>query len=183
MVIIADRFKLRDKRLSDARNDYLWQTDPGLAELDAVPLLTVSSQQYLLDYPEELRRNSSRARRSYAIETPAGEHIGNCVYYNIDEARGEAEVGIMIGNRAYWDQGYGTEVITCLVSHIFQKTNLRRLYLKTLDWNKRAQRCFAKCAFTPCGRMRRDGYNFVLMELKREQWAEKEGENRHAGRI
>jgi RimJ/RimL family protein N-acetyltransferase len=146
-----------------------------LVRLDAVPLLTISFPQYLLDYTSALRY-PPLTRHAFAIETLQGKHIGNCVYYNVNETKNEAELGIMLGDGDYWDRGYGTDAVTALVKHIFQQTNLKRIYLKTLDWNQRAQKCFQKCGFTTCGRMVRDGYNFVLMELHRKQWAEKQSE-------
>lgn len=170
-MIIGGKIKLRDKRLSDAQNDYQWQTDPELTRLDAVPLLTASFPQYLLDYTGELRYPTS-TRHPFAIETVDGKHIGNCVYYNINETKGEAELGIMIGNRNYQDKSYGTDAVTTLVNHIFLQTTLKRIYLETLDWNQRAQKCFQKCGFTPYGHLARDGYSFVLMELHRKQWEE-----------
>jgi len=170
-VIIGSKVRLRQKKLSDARNDYKWQTDTELVQLDATPVLSTSFPQYLLDYTSELRSPSPN-RCLFAVETIDGEHIGNCVYYNVDENRGEAELGIMIGNRDYWDNGYGTDAVAALVDHIFQQTKLRRFYLKTLDWNQRAQKCFMKCGFIPCGHMVKDGYSFVLMEFHRQQWQE-----------
>ena len=172
-MIIGSKVRLRDKKLSDARNDYRWQTNPELVRLDATPLLTTSFPQYLLDYTSALRYPTS-IRHPFAIEILDGEHIGNCVYYNINEVKDEAELGIMIGNRDYWDKSYGTDAVTTLVNHIFLQTNLKRIYLKTLDLNQRAQKCFKKCGFTPYGHLARDGYNFVLMELHRKQWKERQ---------
>jgi RimJ/RimL family protein N-acetyltransferase len=165
--------RLREKRLGDARSDYSWQVDPELAALDAVPPLSLSYAEYLARYAVELRYPSDQRQR-FAIETPEGEHIGNCTYYAINHKRGEAELGIMIGNRDYWDRGYGTDAVSNLLEVIFQQTRLKRVYLKTLVDNTRAQKCFAKCSFTCCGHLTRDGYNFVLMELNRQQWLEKE---------
>jgi len=167
-MIIGGKIRLRDKRLSDARNDYRWQTDSELIQLDAAPLLTISFPKYLLDYTSALCHSTS-ARHPFAIETLDGDHIGNCVYYNINETKSEAELGIMIGNCDYWDKGYGTDAVATLVNHVFLQTNLKRLYLKTLDWNRRAQKCFEKCGFTPCGHLHKDGHSFVLMELHRKQ--------------
>ena len=174
-VIIGSKIKLRDKRLSDARNDYQWQTNPELVQLDATPLLTISYPDYLLDYTTALQYQAT-IRHAFAIETHDGKHIGNCVYYNVNETKSEAELGIMLGACDYWDRGYGADAVATLVNHIFQQTNLKRIYLKTLDLNQRAQKCFQKCGFTPCGRMVRDGYNFVLMELHRKQWGERKSE-------
>ena len=173
VLITGEKVSLRVKRLSDAQKDYAWQTNPELARLDAMPLLVVSLPRYLLNYANELRR-PTLTRHQFAVETLDGDHIGNCTYYNVDAAAGEAELGIMIGDSNLWDKGYGSDAVMTLVRHIFRQTELKRIYLKTLDWNHRAQQCFLKCGFTPCGRVRRDGYNFVFMELHRKQWAEQQ---------
>jgi len=164
---IGNKVRLREKRLADATVDYVWKIDPELNQLDAAPLLTISFQQYLSDYTRELRYPPP-TRKRFAIETLDGKHIGNCTYYGIDKAKGEAELGIMIGDRNYWDKGYGANAVTTLVNYIFQYTKLNRIYLKTLASNTRAQKCFAKCGFTPYEHLNYDGYNFVLMELYRK---------------
>ena len=174
-MITGTKIKLRDKRLADALDDYTWRTDPELAQLDATPLLKTTFPQYLSDYAIELRYPSP-TRQPFAVETLDSKHIGNCVYYNIDKTKGEAELGIMIGDRAYWDKGYGTDAVTTLVGYIFRQTSLNRIYLKTLDSNQRAQKCFQKCGFTPYGKLSRDGYSFTLMELHRKQWQEQQTE-------
>jgi len=172
-MLIGTKIKLRDKRLDDARDDYVWQTDPELAQLDAVPQLVTAFSQYLSTYAGELHQPSS-TRRLFAIETSDGKHIGNCSFYNISETESEAELGILIGNRDYWDKGYGADAVTTLVNYIFHQTNLKRIRLKTLDSNRRAEKCFQKCGFTPCGHLNRDGHKFVLMELHRKQWEEQQ---------
>ncbi len=175
-MITGTKIRLRQKRLADARNDYTWQTDPGLAQLDAAPQLTIGFMQYLLDYTGALRFSSPTGRR-FAVETLDGKHIGNCSYYDINETNGEAELGIMIGNRDYWDKGCGTDTVITLIDYIFQQTSIDRVYLKTLESNTRAQKCFKKCGFAPYGRTTRDGYCFMLMEIHRNQWQQQQKEN------
>jgi len=175
-MIVSSRIVLRDKSTDDAWDDYAWETDPELTRLDAAPVLAITYEQYLQEYSDELL-HPYRNNRQFAIDTPDGKHIGNCSYYNIDKYRGEAEVGIMIGDRDYWDKGYGAEVINTLVDHIFGKTTFNRIYLKTLDWNTRAQNCFKKCGFTPYEEMDRDGFSFILMELHRHQWQDRQSES------
>ena len=176
-MIPGDKVRLRDKKLSDARNDYAWQTDAELVRLDAMPVLAISFPHYLLDYTCQLSFSTPTSRR-FAVETSDGKHIGNCTYYDLDEAKGEAELGIMIGDRKYWDKGYGTDTLITLVNHVFLEKSLWRVYLKTLDWNTRAQKCFEKCGFAPCGQLYRDGYSFIVMELYREQWEEQQIEGK-----
>ena len=173
-MISGDKVRLRGKRLADAADDYGWLTDAELAELDAAPLPTTTFPQYLAAYTSDLRYPPT-IRRQFAIETREGKHIGNCTYYGINNDKAEAELGIMIGDRDYWDQGYGTDAIAALLDYVFQRTKLNRLYLKTLVSNKRAQKCFAKCGFTPYGHLKKDGYSFILMELHREEWGKRQG--------
>jgi RimJ/RimL family protein N-acetyltransferase len=172
--IDGSKVRLRHKKLTDVRNDYRWQLDPELSRLDAAPLLNTSFPVYLLDYADSVHRPGPN-RYPLAVETLDGKHIGNCTCYDIDDDRGEAQLGIMIGDRDYWDKGYGTDTINTLVGHIFRNTGLNRVYLKTLDWNLRAQKCFQNCGFTMSGKLSRNGKTFIFMDMKREQW-----ENRQA---
>jgi len=168
------KIRLREKKLADVRNDYQWQIDPELSELDAAPTLDVSFSAYLLDYSSNVGRKDRR-RFPLAIETLDGKHIGNCTCYDINIGKAEAQVGIMIGDKDFWGKGYGADAMSTLVDHIYKTSDFKRLYLKTLDWNKRAQKCFSKCGFTISGTLRRDGYSFLLMELKREEWEKGRG--------
>jgi RimJ/RimL family protein N-acetyltransferase len=102
------------------------------------------------------------------VEDENGRHIGNIMYYNHDAGRREAELGISIGKRDCWARGYGTDAVTALVAHLFRATEIRRMYLHTLDWNKRAYRCFQKAGFAECGTAWRNGNMFVVMEVRRE---------------
>lgn len=172
IIIIGRKIKLRKKTITDARDDYAWHNDPELARIDAAPRLTLPFIQYLSIYADELYRESP-VRYEFAIDTPDDKHIGNCIYYGIDMFRGETELGIVIGNRDYWNEGYGTDAVTILVTHIFRQVDFKRIYLKTLVSNSRAQKCFQKCGFSPYGRRNRDGHSFVLMEMYRKQWEEK----------
>ena len=175
-MIDQKRIVLRDKNPSDAWDDYSWETDPELAALDAAPVMPVPYSQYLLDYDYELRR-PSRTSRQFAIDTMEGKHIGNCSYYNFDERGRDVELGIMIGNRDYWNRGYGTETVNALVDFIFNELPVDRVHLKTLEHNHRAQGCFRKCGFNPCGNLSRHEYAFLLMEIYRKEWQAGQTEN------
>ena len=168
-MIVSSKVVLREKRADDAWDDYAWESDPELSRLDAAPPLKMSYADYLEDYTSELFLFYTAGQR-FAIDTLDGRHIGNCSYYNYDEARGDTELGIMIGDRDYWNCGYGTDAVTALVDYIFTNTGLGRIYLKTLDWNDRAQACFGKCGFVKYGEIKRGGYHFILMEIHRTDW-------------
>jgi RimJ/RimL family protein N-acetyltransferase len=159
------KVKLRPKSLTDAMNDYRWRTDPELCSYDAIQPLTYSFEEYLRCFANIFYNTGPDCH--LAIDTHDGKHIGNCGYFNIDKKKREAEYGIMIGDRTYWEQGYGSDAILTSTSYIFTHTDLVRIYLKTLDWNTRAQKCFTKCGFSVYGKMLRDGYTFIIMEVFR----------------
>ena len=170
-IITGSKVKLREKKLGDVRNDYRWQSDPELAKLDAAPTLSMYFSIYLLDYATEIHRPKFN-KYPLAVETLEGRHIGNCTCYDIDEKKYEAQLGIIIGDRDYWDKGYGADAVSTMVDHVFLTTSLHRLYLKTLESNLRAQKCFQKCGLTSYGRTTRDRFDFVLMEIHRRRWEE-----------
>lgn len=160
---------LRGKRIEDAAEDYRWRTDPELAALDATTPLRISLREFERMLRDELLHPAPWVRR-FAIDALDGTHIGNCMVYDIDTASGVAEVGIMVGERAYWDQGYGLEAMAYLVDQAFTIGALHCLYLHTMVWNHRARRAFAKCGFQEVREVRRSGYDFVRMELRRGDW-------------
>lgn len=173
MIIKGEKVVLREKRMEDAADDYAWRCDPELARFDAVSPLRMSFSDYTALYKEEMKYSSPR-QRNFAIEDLDGKHIGNCMYYDIDERNGQAELGIMIGDRDYWSKSYGTDTVTTLLRHVFETTSLKRVYLNTLDWNIRAQRCFEKSGFVSIRKTTRDKHNFITMEIYKDWWEEKE---------
>ena len=99
---------IRPKILSDGESDYLWRIDPELSDLDATNPITLSLDEYLKFHESELKYPSKWSVR-FAIETKEKKHIGNCMYYDIDYSKKTTELGIMIGNKKYWNKGHGTE--------------------------------------------------------------------------
>lgn len=167
------KVRLRRKRLEDAETDFAWRRDPELARFDAASPLRSSFQDFLVTYTDDIRYPSP-FRRVFAIEDLAGNHIGNVMYYNIDDRRAEAELGITIGDKRYWGRGYGADAVQTFVRYLFTETGLRRIYLNTLDWNVRAQHSFRRAGFVPIGTSRRGFHAFVTMEVRRE-WMLGEG--------
>lgn len=179
-VVRGSNVLLREKQLDDAPDDYRWRTDPELTRFDAARPLTMTYEEYLALYREELLYPSPY-RWSLAIEDSEGHHIGNIMYYNIDTLRQEAELGITIGEERFCGLGYGTEAVQLLVDHLLLQMDFRRVHLKTLAWNRRAQACFEKVGFARYGRTHRGENGFILMELRREWLPSANGGRQRAG--
>lgn len=112
----------------------------------------------------------------FAIETKEGHHIGNT---NLFKGRAEeqfAELGIVIGEKSYWSQGYGTDALRTLVRFGFDEMNLQRVMLTVYDFNERAQAAYRKAGFVEEGRRREALYtegayhDIVVMAVLRDEW-------------
>ena len=163
------RIVLRDKRLEDAEQDYIWRSDPELARLDAAYPLTMTFERFLKIFQDQLRYPTPGSHH-FATETLDGKFIGNCMYYDLDSVNMEAELGIVLGDRDYWSNAYGYDAVVTLLEYMFDERNLKKVYLHTLEWNKRAQRCFEKCGFVPVRQVRRLSHDFIRMEVLRADW-------------
>ena len=167
--IRGQKVVLREKRIEDAPDDFAWRSDEELAKLDATRPLNMTYDDFMRYARTEIDDPGPRSKR-LAIDTLDGKHIGNFMYYDLDLRRGEAELGIMIGDRDYWGKGYGSDAIRAVQDYIFTQTTLTRVYLHTLEWNERAKRSFAKAGMRDVKTVRRSGMKFVRMEMLRHEW-------------
>jgi len=102
--------------------------------------------------------------------------IGTCGFHEIDWRNRSAEFGIMIGEKSYWNKGFGTEAVKLLVRHGFQTLNLNRICLRVFASNPRAVRTYEKAGFSQEGRLRQAEYidgeyvDVLLMSILRREW-------------
>ena len=169
MELVGGKVVLKEKRLEDARLDYIWRTDEETARLDAAYPLRMKFEEFLRIFKDQLRYPTPASGR-FSIDTLDGQYIGNCMYYDMDAVNKQAEIGIVIGDKSYWGQGYGYDAVVTMLDHLFSTSSMQRLYLHTLVWNKRAQSAFQKCGFAPATEVRRSGMDFLLMDLTRDRW-------------
>jgi RimJ/RimL family protein N-acetyltransferase len=119
----------------------------------------------------------------FLIRTLQDDRLIGFVGLWVDEwSRGEAEVGIGIGDRESWGKGFGTDAMQAILRYGFTELNLNRITLEVFDYNARAIRSYEKAGFTLEGRVRkalyRDGSraDFVFMGILREEWQALHGE-------
>jgi len=173
------RVRLRRKHTSDAFNDFRWRRDPEIARYDAAMPLSKTFTEFLDQFERDLLFADPK-RRMFALEASGGPQIGNIMYYNADEARRSAELGICIALPEYRGQGLGTEAVVGFLGFIWNELPFREIYLHTLHWNERAIRCFDKAGFSPTARVLRQGRWFLRMEVRREWWLMWDQEGRFA---
>jgi diamine N-acetyltransferase len=177
-MIYGKRIRLRRAEREDLPRFVAWLNDPevvqGLAHL--LPFSQLEEERWFertLEQPAEERPLTMDARQEEGWHT-----IGNSGFHNLDWRNRSAEVGIFIGDKSYWNQGYGTEAMHLLLEIAFGTLNLHRVYLRVFEDNSRAIRAYEKAGFVHEGRMRqaefrRGSYHDVLlMSVLRPEWAQ-----------
>lgn len=168
--ISGAKVSLHPKSMADAPRDYIWRKDAELAALNGEAPLKISFIRYITQF-EIGPEGDQPSKEIFSIKTISeGRHIGNCAVYNIDWDSAEAQTGILIGDRRYWGRGYGTDAFKALLGYAFHHLGLRRLNLKTLERNVRAQNCFTRLGFRPSGSLLENGETYILMQLSYDDY-------------
>ena len=153
-IIYGKRVRLRGVERSDLEKFVEWINDPEVTAWLALflPMSSVDEEKW---FENVMQR--PQAEKPLVIDMRTGEGwrlIGNSSFFDFDWVARSAEVGIMIGDKTVWGQGYGTEVMTLLLRHGFETLNLNRICLRVYAENKRAIRTYEKAGFAHEGRMR-----------------------------
>lgn len=112
---------------------------------------------------------------SYAIEVDS-QFIGQCALFNFNGPARTAELGITIGDKAYWGQGYGREAVHLLLKNAFDHHNFRKVWLHVHASNTRAIGAYRACGFIEEGRLRTHVWSngryedLLVMGVFREEW-------------
>lgn len=145
-----------EDNLSDAEIErvYRWSRDQDILQWSGGAPIELT----LAEFSERIRHESQHPpsdRRMFFIVTREGEMIGRIGCFALDERGKEGELGIVIGEREFLDNGYGRDAITTFLAHLFETTQLDRINLYTYPENLRAQKSFAACGFRILGASRR----------------------------
>ncbi len=118
---------------------------------------------------------------AFAIVMKDGRHIGNAELFGASVEDRTAEVGITIGDRSCWSQGYGSDALVTLLRFGFDEMNLNRAELNVLAANDHAIRCYERCGFVTEGRKRQEAYrhgahqDVLIMSVLRDEFYARHG--------
>ncbi len=174
----GERLFLRLKEEADYVAGHRWELDKEVhhwAQGDYAP-----DNLTLAEYKEHYAHSGGKPGEAehFAIVVRPDMLIGFVGYFNANRRIGKVEVGIGIGEKAYWGNGYGREAMRLLLHHVFHDLSFQRAELNTWGGNERAIRSYQACGFRIEGRLRRgelvDGayYDTVWMGLLREEFSQ-----------
>jgi RimJ/RimL family protein N-acetyltransferase len=180
-VIYSERIRFRGVERGDLPTFVRWINDPEVrAGLGIYQPFSQAEEdgwfERMLTRPPDEHVLAIEARDSKSEEgQESWTLIGGCGFGSIDWHNRAAEFGINIGEKMYWNQGYGTESVRLLVKHGFETLNLHRIFLRVLDTNPRAIRTYEKAGFTHEVRMRQAEFrngkyiDMLVMSILRDE--------------
>jgi RimJ/RimL family protein N-acetyltransferase len=178
-LLFGERIRLRPIERDDLPRFVAWFADPEVrANLSLfLPLSRAQEERWyenVLVQPPEEQPFAVDAR----VEGESWHHIGAAGLQNLHWRTRSTEIGLVIGDRAFWRQGLGTEVTAVLVRFAFATLNLHRVALRVYEDNAPARRVYEKVGFVLEGRQRdgdfREGrYRDVLVySILRHEWSD-----------
>jgi diamine N-acetyltransferase len=166
-MIYGERIRLRGVEKEDLPMFVRWLNDPDVIQglLVHNPVSQAEEENWfermIKRPPDEHVLGIEVREKDIDAGTETWRLIGTLAFDSIDWRNRSAEFGIMIGEKTYWNQGYGTEAVRLLAQHGFKTLNLNRIFLHVFENNPRAIRVYEKDGFISEGRERhaefRDG--------------------------
>lgn len=170
---LGERIYFRPIELEDEPLLRRWINDPRIWRytLHRPPINAGREREWI----ESLGK--SRTEYVFGIVAKDGDRLIGCTgLREVDPIARSATFGIVIGDVAFQNRGYGTEATRLALRYGFQELNLNRIQLAVFSDNWRAIRVYQKVGFVHEGCLRQaqfrngtyqDEYRFAIL---REEW-------------
>jgi len=169
----SDRVQFTPLQLDNIYKHFRWNNDPELNRLDSeVPYEEETFGEFKKRF-EQMCFNPAPMNQDFEIHTEDGTLIGVAFVAGISEHNQHGLVGVTIGDRSYWGQGYGRESLELLLRYCFNELELHRVSAETFEYNEAWRRLVEETGFQKEGTAReylyRDGEywdkeNYALLE-------------------
>lgn len=174
-IIRGERVWLRPAERSDIPTFVRWFNDAEATHflMQRTPMSLAGEEQWF----ERMLQQQGREHYLFVIcLLEDGLPIGTIGLHDVDHLNGNAEFGIVIGEKDLWGQGLGTDALNAIVDFGFGELRLERIQLECYAFNPRGRRSYEKAGFTLEGTRRRAHYqngeyhDVLLMALLRDEW-------------
>jgi RimJ/RimL family protein N-acetyltransferase len=174
-MIRGERVWLRPSERTDVELFIRWLNDAETASFLALrsPLSLAGEERWV----ERMLESQGKDGYHFVIcRLDDDQPIGATNLMEIDWVNGNAGVGIMIGEKALWGQGYGTDAMDALLDFAFGQLRLERIWLEVHAGNDRGVRSYQKSGYVLEGTQRRahfrdgDFHDVHRMAIIRDDW-------------
>ncbi|HEX5480195.1 MAG TPA: GNAT family protein [Dehalococcoidia bacterium] len=168
---------LRAREMSDLERNYRWMNDREVTRYLYMRYeISLAAEEKWMRERMGVEEPVGWNNAVFAIDTKDGVHIGNINFHETSAENRWARLGIVIGDKAYWSKGYGTDAMLTLLRFGFEEMNLHRVDLLVAEENERARACYRKCGMVEEARLRQDRYtrgayyDQIVMGILREEF-------------
>jgi diamine N-acetyltransferase len=174
-MIRAERVYLRPAERSDLPTFVSWLADAEVTRHLAIrsPISQAMEEKWL----DQMVEKQGKQQYHFVICLIEGDRpIGATDLRDLDLENGSAGFGIVIGEKAEWNKGYGAETLQAICDFGFGQLRLERIYLEVYAPNKAGKRAYQKAGFVEEGTLRNahfaDGQHqdALIMSLLRDEW-------------
>lgn len=164
--------------LSQVRHEDLPLYARWFSDLELTTYIGAVGTSFMPEHEQEWYDSvvKDHTNKTFAIIVREGQRlIGSVGLKDVNHQHGRAELGIAIGDKTAWGQGYGSEAVRLIVDYGFTFLGLHTIYLWHTSLNERGHYAYLKAGFKVAGRLRGaalfDGqrYDHVLMDITREE--------------
>ena len=145
-IITGKKISLREIRKSDLASCIRWLKDPEVTRF-------LSNSVKNLTETEEVQwfRSVKKSKNDIVfsiVAMPENKYIGNCGLHKINWTEKKCELGIFIGDRDYWNRGFGTAATMLLLDFATGTIGIEKIKLFVYEYNLRAKKVYEKCGFS-----------------------------------
>jgi RimJ/RimL family protein N-acetyltransferase len=149
------------------------------SDLELTAYLGATGMSFMPEHEQEWYDGvvKDRTNKTFAMVVREGQRvIGSISLQSTDLRRGAAELGIAIGDKTAWGQGYGSEAVRLMCDYGFTFLGLHTIYLWHVAFNERGHRAYLKAGFKLAGRLREadifngQRYDRILMDITRDEF-------------
>jgi RimJ/RimL family protein N-acetyltransferase len=173
--LVGDKVYLRPLEAADLDGPYLgWLNDYDVTrfmETGSTPITSATLQRYV----DDMGRAHDTVMLAI-VDKATGDHVGNIKLGPVHPLHRRADVGVMIGDKRYWDKGYAREAVSLMVQYGFQRLNLNKITLGVYADHVRAIKVYEHLGFMIEGTQRRhlfrdgDYHDRHIMGILRDEW-------------
>jgi RimJ/RimL family protein N-acetyltransferase len=144
-VIAGKKILLRKLKKGDLKYCIVWLRDPEVNKFLSHGLKDVTEDQELEWY--DFISNSVNDLVFAIISKTNKKYIGNCGLHKINFDDKSCEFGIVIGEKNYWNKGFGSDAIKTLTQFAIYDLKLDKIKLNVYEYNHRAIKVYKNCGF------------------------------------
>ena len=147
-VLEGERIELTPLQLDNIYQHFEWNNDPELNHLDSEVPYTEESFGNFKKRFERILYHPSPTHRDFEIHLKGERLIGVALLAGISEHHRHCTIGITIGDRSCWGQGYGRETMDLVLAYCFGELGLHRVAAETFEYNLGWKRLVEGSGFT-----------------------------------